>query len=92
MRGTRATKRSGFLIPITQQVLSEEELSRWGPFGLPEHVAEKLQKFREAGCRVPILRLVTWDPIGQLRLCMEEVLPRLRVDGLMEGPAKYTNA
>lgn len=57
--------------------ISEEKLSSWLAFGSPEAVAEKIAEFIEAGCTTPVLRFADGDQIGQLRRCIDEVLPNL---------------
>jgi alkanesulfonate monooxygenase SsuD/methylene tetrahydromethanopterin reductase-like flavin-dependent oxidoreductase (luciferase family) len=46
--------------------------------GTPAEVTERLARFVEAGCTLPILRFASWDPMGQLRRAMTTVIPALR--------------
>jgi alkanesulfonate monooxygenase SsuD/methylene tetrahydromethanopterin reductase-like flavin-dependent oxidoreductase (luciferase family) len=46
--------------------------------GTPEEVAERIGAFLDAGCTFPILRFASWDPMRQLRVAMERVVPLLR--------------
>jgi alkanesulfonate monooxygenase SsuD/methylene tetrahydromethanopterin reductase-like flavin-dependent oxidoreductase (luciferase family) len=56
-----------------------EEYLRWRLVtGTPEEVVERLAAFITAGCTLPIIRFATWDPVGQMRLAMERVIPPLR--------------
>ena len=57
--------------------ISEEKLSSWLAFGSPAAVVEKIEEFIEAGCTTPVLRFVDADQVGQMRRCIEEVLPHL---------------
>jgi alkanesulfonate monooxygenase SsuD/methylene tetrahydromethanopterin reductase-like flavin-dependent oxidoreductase (luciferase family) len=49
--------------------------------GPPAEVTERLVRFVEAGCTLPILRFASWDPLGQLRRAMATVVPALRAHG-----------
>jgi len=56
-----------------------EDYLRWRLVtGTPEEVTERIGRFVDAGCTLPILRFASWDPLGQLRRAMETVLPALR--------------
>jgi alkanesulfonate monooxygenase SsuD/methylene tetrahydromethanopterin reductase-like flavin-dependent oxidoreductase (luciferase family) len=46
--------------------------------GTPAEVTERLARFLDAGCTLPILRFASWDPVGQMRRAMATVLPALR--------------
>ena len=46
--------------------------------GTLAEVTERLARFVEAGCTLPILRFASWDPMGQLRRAMATVIPALR--------------
>jgi alkanesulfonate monooxygenase SsuD/methylene tetrahydromethanopterin reductase-like flavin-dependent oxidoreductase (luciferase family) len=46
--------------------------------GTPAEVTERLARFVEAGCTLPILRFASWDPVGQMRRAVETVVPALR--------------
>ena len=46
--------------------------------GTPEDVTERIGRFVDAGCTLPILRFASWEPLGQLRRAMDTVLPALR--------------
>jgi alkanesulfonate monooxygenase SsuD/methylene tetrahydromethanopterin reductase-like flavin-dependent oxidoreductase (luciferase family) len=60
---------------------SDEELDRWGIFGSTQRCGGSLQRFVDAGCDVPIVRLVSWDPLRQLEVFLGDVLPQLTVRG-----------
>ena len=54
------------------------KLSHLSPFfGTPEECAPKLQAYVDAGLTAIVARVVTHDPLSQMRLLMEEVRPRL---------------
>jgi len=56
-----------------------EDYLRWRLVtGTPEEVTERIGRFVDAGCTLPILRFASWDPMGQLRRAMDQVLPALR--------------
>ena len=57
----------------------DEWMKKWVTAGPPEGCAERIQKYFDAGVGTMILRFVTWDQRGQLRRCIDEVLPRLRL-------------
>ena len=46
--------------------------------GTPAEVTERLARFLDAGCTLPILRFASWDPVGQMRRAVETVIPALR--------------
>ncbi len=46
--------------------------------GSPAEVTERLARFLDAGCTLPILRFASWDPVGQMRRAVETVIPALR--------------
>ena len=58
--------------------VSQEKADLWLACGSPEAVAEKIQAYIDAGCTTPVLRFVSPDLDGQLRRCIEEVLPAFR--------------
>ena len=55
-----------------------EKVSYWLAHGPPEVVVEKIAQFLEAGCTTPVLRFTSFDPLGQLERCIDEVMPALR--------------
>ncbi len=55
--------------------VSQEKMDLWLACGSPEAVAEKIQSYIDAGCKTPVLRFVSPDLKGQLRRCIDEVLP-----------------
>ena len=56
-----------------------EDYLRWRLVtGTPEEVTERIGRFVDAGCTLPILRFASWEPLGQLRRAMDTVLPALR--------------
>jgi alkanesulfonate monooxygenase SsuD/methylene tetrahydromethanopterin reductase-like flavin-dependent oxidoreductase (luciferase family) len=46
--------------------------------GTPSQVVERIARFIDAGCTLPIIRFASWDPVGQMHRAMSQVLPRLR--------------
>lgn len=46
--------------------------------GTAVEVTERIKKFLDAGCTLPIIRFASWDPAGQMRRAMEQVIPGLR--------------
>lgn len=46
--------------------------------GTPDEVVERISAFLDAGCTFPIIRFASWEPMRQMRMAMERVLPRLR--------------
>jgi len=56
-----------------------DEYLRWRLVtGTPTEVVERLARFVDAGCTLPIVRFASWDPVDQMRRAMETVIPRLR--------------
>ncbi len=58
--------------------VSRERANLWLAYGPPDAVIEKIQAYIDAGCTTPVLRFVAPDLSGQLRRCVEEVLPAFR--------------
>jgi coenzyme F420-dependent glucose-6-phosphate dehydrogenase len=58
--------------------ISRERAELWLAHGPPEAVIEKIQAYIDAGCTTPVLRFVSPDLAGQLKRCIEEVLPAFR--------------
>ena len=46
--------------------------------GTPEEVVERLRGYIDAGVTLPIVRFASYDPVAQMRLAMERVIPPLR--------------
>lgn len=64
-----------------------EDYLRWRLVtGTPTEVTERLARFVEAGCTLPILRFASWDPVGQMRRAMETVIPTLRALRVSSSP------
>jgi alkanesulfonate monooxygenase SsuD/methylene tetrahydromethanopterin reductase-like flavin-dependent oxidoreductase (luciferase family) len=59
-------------------LLGPDRLDTWLAVGSPENVVAKLATYIDAGCTTPILRFTSVDQAGQIRRCVEEVLPQLR--------------
>jgi alkanesulfonate monooxygenase SsuD/methylene tetrahydromethanopterin reductase-like flavin-dependent oxidoreductase (luciferase family) len=56
-----------------------DEYLRWRLVtGTPSQVVERIVRFVDAGCTLPIIRFASWDPVGQMHRAMSQVLPRLR--------------
>lgn len=51
---------------------------RWGPWGSPERVAERMAAYTDAGATHLIVRFAAWDQPAQLRRLLDGVLPRVR--------------
>jgi alkanesulfonate monooxygenase SsuD/methylene tetrahydromethanopterin reductase-like flavin-dependent oxidoreductase (luciferase family) len=58
--------------------VSPERLEFWLAYGSPAAVAEKINRYVEAGLTTPVVRFTALDQLGQLDRCINEVLPRLR--------------
>ncbi len=57
---------------------SRQAVENWVALGSPEQCAAQLRAFIEAGATDILLSFPSWDPMGQFKRCVEEVLPRLR--------------
>ncbi len=56
-----------------------EEYLRWRLVtGTPAEVTERIARFLDAGCTLPIFRFASWDPAAQMRRALATVLPALR--------------
>jgi hypothetical protein len=54
------------------------KLSHLAPFfGTPEECARELQPYVDAGLTTIVARVITHDPVKQMRLLAEELKPRL---------------
>lgn len=51
---------------------------RWGPWGAPEEVAERMAAYAKAGARHVIVRFASWNQLAQLEQFVNDVLPTLR--------------
>lgn len=51
---------------------------KWGPFGRPEDVAQRILDYSHAGAGEVIVRFASPDPLGQFRTFAREVVPRVR--------------
>jgi alkanesulfonate monooxygenase SsuD/methylene tetrahydromethanopterin reductase-like flavin-dependent oxidoreductase (luciferase family) len=58
--------------------VSRERAELWLAYGPPAAVIDKIRAYLDAGCTTPVLRFVSPDLKGQLRRCIEEVLPAFR--------------
>lgn len=52
--------------------------NRWGPYGTPEAVAERIRQYAETGAEEIVVRFASDDQVGQLDLLAQEVLPALK--------------
>lgn len=52
-----------------------EVVESWLAYGSPEQCISRLRQYVEVGIKMITLRLTSWDQMGQLKRCMEEVLP-----------------
>ncbi len=51
---------------------------KWGPFGSPEEVAQRILEYAHAGAQEIIVRFASLDPVGQFGVFVREVLPSVR--------------
>jgi alkanesulfonate monooxygenase SsuD/methylene tetrahydromethanopterin reductase-like flavin-dependent oxidoreductase (luciferase family) len=51
---------------------------RWGPYGRPEAVVERIRQYAAAGADEIILRFASYDQRGQLECLVRDVLPALQ--------------
>ncbi len=51
---------------------------RWGPFGPPEAVAERILEYHAAGAQEVIVRFASLDPLAQIHAFLEQVVPLVR--------------
>ncbi len=51
---------------------------RWGPFGPPEEVAQRILEYHTAGAQEVIVRFASLDPLAQLHAFVEDVVPLVR--------------
>ena len=49
--------------------------TRWGPFGGPERLKERMSEYVEAGAQTLIVRFADFDPQRQLEVFLEQVAP-----------------
>jgi alkanesulfonate monooxygenase SsuD/methylene tetrahydromethanopterin reductase-like flavin-dependent oxidoreductase (luciferase family) len=59
--------------------VSRERAELWLAYGPPTAVIEKIQAYLDAGCTMPVLRLVSPHLKDQLQRCIGEVLPIFQV-------------
>ncbi len=52
-----------------------EVVESWLAYGSPEQCISRLRQYVDVGIKMITLRLTSWDQMGQLKRCMEEVLP-----------------
>ncbi len=52
-----------------------EVVESWLAYGSPEQCISRLRQYVDAGVKMITMRLTSWDQMGQLKRCMEEVLP-----------------
>ena len=58
--------------------VSSEKLEAWLAAGPPSAVIDKISRFIEAGCTIPVLRFTALNPLAQLERCLADVLPAFR--------------
>ena len=63
--------------------ISQERADVWLACGPPDAVIEKISRYIEAGCTMPVMRFVSPDLLGQLRRCIEEVMPAFQTHGFV---------
>ena len=49
--------------------------TRWGPFGDPERVKERLAEYAAAGAQTLVVRFASFDPERQLDIFLRQVAP-----------------
>jgi alkanesulfonate monooxygenase SsuD/methylene tetrahydromethanopterin reductase-like flavin-dependent oxidoreductase (luciferase family) len=49
--------------------------TRWGPFGDPERVKDRLAEYAEAGAQTLVVRFASFEPERQLEMFLERVAP-----------------
>lgn len=49
----------------------------WGPWGHPDKVADRIQQYASAGAKTIIVRFASNDPIRQLNIFLERVVPKI---------------
>jgi alkanesulfonate monooxygenase SsuD/methylene tetrahydromethanopterin reductase-like flavin-dependent oxidoreductase (luciferase family) len=49
--------------------------ARWGPFGDPERVKERMSEYAEAGAQTLVVRFASFEPERQLDIFLERVAP-----------------
>ena len=52
--------------------------NRWGPFGNPQRVAERISQYHEAGAQTIIVRFASFDQEPQLDTFLNDIVPSLR--------------
>jgi hypothetical protein len=52
-----------------------EVVESWLAYGSPEQCIARLRQYVDVGIKMITMRLTGWDQMGQLKRCMEEVLP-----------------
>ncbi len=50
----------------------------WLACGSPQVVIDKIASYIEAGCTMPVMRFVSPDLLGQLRRCIDDVMPAFK--------------
>jgi len=58
--------------------MRDDFLRIWLAAGPPAEVAERIQAYIDAGCRLPVLRFAAWDAPVQIRRFLDTVYPRLK--------------
>lgn len=49
----------------------------WGPWGNPEQLVQSIRQYSQAGATTIIIRLASFEPIKQLKLLLQEVIPSI---------------
>jgi alkanesulfonate monooxygenase SsuD/methylene tetrahydromethanopterin reductase-like flavin-dependent oxidoreductase (luciferase family) len=52
-----------------------EVVESWLAYGSPKECIARLRQYVDVGVKMITMRLTSWDQMGQLKRCMEEVLP-----------------
>jgi alkanesulfonate monooxygenase SsuD/methylene tetrahydromethanopterin reductase-like flavin-dependent oxidoreductase (luciferase family) len=59
--------------------VSQERAELWLAYGPPAAVIDKIHAYIDAGCTMPVLRLVSPNLKEQLQRCIQEVMPAFKV-------------
>ena len=76
-----AREADAFLTSYYGPNIAEFRRGRWGPYGRPEQILEKMRQYFEAGAHTVIVRFASFNPLEQLRVFAQEVWPALQDGG-----------
>jgi alkanesulfonate monooxygenase SsuD/methylene tetrahydromethanopterin reductase-like flavin-dependent oxidoreductase (luciferase family) len=66
-----------FLDKYYSMDVDDDTMDRWGAFGTPEAVLERVNQYIEQGLDVPIIRFASFDQTAQMDMASEMLLPEL---------------